>query len=598
MEKVKVFLGKYGIYVLITLCLLFGLLSLTFRNATLDDDLYLWETSIMTEAISRGEWIGDYAVGTHGFLFKLPVSLIFLITGPSLEVATVWNVLLACLSLYLFYSILNNYFKKKSIALVGTFLLLTSFQFFLHIPTYMREIPVLLSVLIFIYLLQKKKSYWLIGLSLALIFDAKEYVWFMILPGFLIYILWERFRKSFFPMLWEYFKTFFKILLPTVVLLLLMVFTRVVPLNMYALSIIPGVTKGGVEYQLKHFDVELSTTNRIEDDAPSIQNIPLGENTVFEKAIDTISSYIGKLLYPRTFSFISVPKIIILPSILTSIFLFRKKLKKRNSFYISLSLIFFSFLLVFFLRASFDRYILPILPVIFFFYILFFQKIVKRKKVFLLTIFVSFLLAILGMIFEVEYVWIKILLNTLILSFYLLYLFYNERIHNLEIYILTAIGCITFAVVGYFFYANGQLRYYKLWGKDYQIKEVVSHFEDNEKILLNDVGWDLLPKVYRGDNQYNPEWKMELSDWVPRKKYLKMFEQSNTYGIFGNTVEDDRGFVFSEGIDKLGLMVSNLEGYTFRHQKKLEEYKNSSWLELIEVVGLKNTQLYIFKVIK
>ena len=153
-------------------------------------------------------------------------------------------------------------------------------------------------------------------------------------------------------------------------------------------------------------------------------------------------------------------------------------------------------------------------------------------------------------------------------------------------------------MVAFFFYANGQLSYYLKWGNDYEVREVVSHFEDDEKILLNDVGWDLLPKVYRGDNQYNPEWKFELSNWVPRKKYLRMFERNNTYGIFGKTVEDDRIFASSVGIDKLGLMVSNLNEYTFGHQEKLEEYRNSTWLELIEIVELKNTKLYIFKVIK
>jgi hypothetical protein len=43
--------------ILISLCLIFGLSSLLFRNATLDDDLYLWETNIMSQALSSGQWI-------------------------------------------------------------------------------------------------------------------------------------------------------------------------------------------------------------------------------------------------------------------------------------------------------------------------------------------------------------------------------------------------------------------------------------------------------------------------------------------------------------------------------------------------------------
>jgi len=128
MKKLLTFLSAKGIYLLIGVCLLLGIASLYFRNATLDDDLYLFETSIMTEALSRGEWFGDYAVGTHGFLFKLPVALVFLLTGQSLAVATVWNVLLACFSLFLFYKVLKEIFPKSIYPFLGALLFFANFQ--------------------------------------------------------------------------------------------------------------------------------------------------------------------------------------------------------------------------------------------------------------------------------------------------------------------------------------------------------------------------------------------------------------------------------------------------------------------------------------
>lgn len=596
MRRFKEFLKKNGIYVLLFTCLLFGLSSLIFRNATLDDDLYLWETSIMTEALSRGEWIGDYAVGTHGFLFKLPIALIFLLTGPSLEIATIWNILLSCMSLYIFYLILKKYFKKESIALVGVLLLLTSFQFFLHVPTYMREIPVLFSFLLFLYLLQEKKSYWLVGLSLLLIFDAKEYVLFMIIPGLVIYLLWSERERNMFRSIPKYISTFIKIFLPTLLLLSLMIFTRIVPVNMYALSIIPGVTKGGMEYHLKHFDVEVSTTNRIEEGAPSIQEELSGEEKTIEKVINTVKSYIGKILYPRTFSFISIPKIIIFPAIFSSIYFFKRKIKRKDTFYSALFFLFWSFLLVFLLRASFDRYILPILPVIFFFYIYFLKGVIKEKKVFISTVILSGVLALLGMFFEVDYILIKVGLNILILAIYLLYSHFHTKIPNLFEYVTILVAGISLLVVLFFFYANGQLRYYIRWGKDFEVKQVVSHFEQEEKIILNDVGWDILPKLYRGDRRFNPEWKWELSEWIPRKKYFKMFESESTYTLFSRSIETDRKFIEQVGIRKIGLLVSNLEGYPFGHEYKLEEYRNANWLDLNKIVELKNKTLYIFEV--
>jgi len=597
MRNIKEFIKKNGIYILILLCLIFGLSSLLFRNATLDDDLYLWETNIMSQALAKGQWIGDYGVGTHGFLFKLPVALIFLLTGPSLEIATVWNVLIACASLYIFYLILKQYFKKEEIALGGVFLLFTSFQFFLHVPTYMREIPVIFSLLLFLYLILNKKSYWLAGLSLLLIFDAKEYVLLMLLPGIIFYILWKEKGATFWVSVKRYITSFVKLFLPTLVFLLLMIFTRIVPVNIYALSLVPGVTESGIQYQLKHFDSDVSTTNRIEEGAPSIQEDIEHEQSLLLKGWGVFKSYFGKLLYPRTFSFISVPKVIVFPSIFASIFLLKKKVKKKDFFYVFAFCIFVSFLIVFFLRASFDRYILPILPVIFFFYIFFLKDLVKERKKYILVVCISALLACGGMFFEVDYVGIKIVLNILIILSYIIYLLYYRKIKNLIYYIIAFVGAITFGVAAFFFVANGQIHYYMLWGKDFEVKKVISYFDEDERILLNDTGWDMLPKVYRGDNQWSAEWKMELSQWVPRKKYLKNFNTVNTFGMFGKKISVIKDFVLSSDIQKVGLVISELPEYTFPYQDKLEEFEQAEWLELSNVVKLKNKSLYIFNVV-
>ena len=591
------YLKKNGIYILILLCLIFGLSSLIFRNATLDDDLYLWETNIMSQALAKGQWIGDYGVGTHGFLFKLPVALIFLLTGPSLEIATVWNVLIACASLYIFYLILKQYFKKEEIALGGVFLLFTSFQFFLHVPTYMREIPVIFSLLLFLYLILNKKSYWLAGLSLLLIFDAKEYVLLMLLPGIIFYILWKEKGATFWVSVKRYITSFVKLFLPTLVFLLLMIFTRIVPVNIYALSLVPGVTESGIQYQLKHFDSDVSTTNRIEEGAPSIQEDIEHEQSLLLKGWGVFKSYFGKLLYPRTFSFISVPKVIVFPSIFASIFLLKKKVKKKDFFYVFAFCIFVSFLSVFFLRASFDRYILPILPVIFFFYIFFLKDLVKERKKYILVVCISALMAGGGMFFEVDYVGIKIVLNILIILSYIMYLLYYRKIKNLIYYVIAFVGTITFGVAAFFFIANGQIHYYMLWGKDFEVKKVISYFDEDERILLNDTGWNMLPNVYRGDNQWSAEWKMELSQWVPRKKYLKNFNTMNTFGMFGKDISVIKDFVLSSDIQKVGLVVSELPEYTFPYQDKLEEFKQAEWLELSNVVKLKNKSFYIFNVV-
>jgi len=597
MKKITEILEKYGIYLVIFCCLALGLLSLTFKNATLDDDLYLWETSMMTETMSRGEWFGDYAVGTHGFLFKLPVALIFLLTGPSLAIATVWNVLLACFALFIFYRILTTYFPRNIYPILGVILMFCNFQFILNLPTYMREFPVLVGMLVLIYALIKKRSLWIIGLSLLLILEGKEYVFFMIVPALLIYVIISQWKGINVKTLVGLFKGYTKVFLPSAIFFLLMIFTSIIPLNMYGLSVIPGITKGGTEYHVRHFDSDIATTNKIDEDATSIQKTIDSEDTTIEKAYKTVVSYIGKILYPRSFSFLSIPKIILFPSFLTSILLFAKAYRKRDSFFISFSLIYWSFLSIFILRASFDRYLFPLLPVVVFFFLLFIKELVKERNKFFIVVTISGLLSLLGLLFEVEYIWIKFILNIFILAMYFGYYYLRTRIKYLEVLIISVVSLITFCIVIFFFYANGQLHQYLLWGHDYEVREVVTYFKDDEKVMFNDVGWDILVKVYRGDNRYNPEWKWELQDWVPRKKNLKMLEKFTSYGIYGKSVEDDRILIESVGIEKIGLMVSEIEDEPFRYETRLEEYLEVDWLKLINTVEMKNKRLYIFEVV-
>ncbi len=488
MKKFLRFLESKGIYLLIGFCFVLGLSVLPFRNATLDDDLYLWETSIMTEALSRGEWIGDYAVGTHGFLFKLPVALVFLLTGPSLAIATVWNIILACISLYLFYKILKQYFPKGIYPFLGTLLLFCNFQFILNLPTYMREIPVLLGFLVVLYTLIKQKSYWLTGLAMLLVLDGKEYVLFMIAPALAIYVIVKEWKGFNLRTIWETFKGGMQMFLPTIVFFIIMIFTSIIPVNMYALSVIPGVTEGGVEYQIDHFSVEKATTNRIEEDAPEIQkDVPIEKEEV-KSVFGVIMSYLGKILYPRSFSFISIPKMIFFPAFLTSILLFSKFFKKKDYTFLSLALILWSYILVFVLRASFDRYLFPILPVVVYFFVIFIRDLVKERKKFLFVLGITTVLAFLGLFFEVDYIALKVILNVVILLLYIGYFLFYKKVRLMPMILFVALSTITFSVIAYFFYANGQLYYYRLWGNDYEVKKVIEYFEEDENIMINDPG--------------------------------------------------------------------------------------------------------------
>lgn len=617
--RIESFLKKYGIYILIGLCFVIGFVTLKFRNSTLDDDLYLFETSIMADALKDGHWIGNYAVGVHGFLFKLPVALVFLLTGPVMNIAVIWNILIACASLYLFYLILKKCFKEELIPLSGVLLLFTNFQFFLNLPTYMREMPIIFTLLLFIYVLVQKKSYWIIGLALLLILEAKESIFFMVIPGYFISVLineWSGFR---FKDIWKYTSTYFKLLIPTGVFLFLMLFTQLIPLNTVIFTLIPGVTKGGVEYQMKHFEKEAATQNIVQLqnlEAANVNTLLLPKNEGEEQSVNQeevskdvkresvvgsvfkiILEYLGKILYPRTFSFLSIPGVIFFPAFFTSIILFNNAIKKKKKIFISLALIMWAFLAVYIFRLSFDRYLFPITPVVLYFFLLFLKDVVKDKQKYLLIWIVSSVLSLTSLLFEAEYIMIKFGLSAVAITILALYFLLRSKSKNMYFYVCILLSILTFGVGIFFYYSSGQLRNYILFGNDYEVEKVVSYFPADENVMFNDIGWDLLPGIYRGNNQYNPEWKWELKDWVPRKKYLTMLDTTNTFLISGKTLEEERAEVEKYKINKIGIVKSKIDYKPFLNQDRIEEYLKMDWLTLVDKVELKNKELYIFEVI-
>lgn len=583
------FLEKKGIWIFLILVFVFGISLLFFKNATLDDDLYLRETMIMTEVLRSGEWIGNYAVGIHGFLFKLPVALLFLFTGSSLILASFFNILLGVFSLYVFYVILKKLFSSNLWALAGVILLLTNFQFILAYPTYMRETPVLLSLLLVMYCIVYKKSHWLLGLSLLLVLDAKEYVMIMIAPGILLYILFSQ---------WGNWKNILieniKVFLPSAVLIILMVFTTLVPINTFLLSTM-GLTESGVEYHLRHFEPEVATANLSSEQQRQIPTVEteieeVEKPNVFVNIFNTILLYVGKLLYPYSFSFLSIPKIIFFPALFTSFLLFSKFKKQKRYDLMAFTFMLFFYFLIFVIKSSFTRYIFPIAPIVFVFFLYFLRDVVNQRKAFLTILFATFVLTTAGMFFEEEYVWQKVILNLTIFGLYFAYLFLEKKRYLLKSFLIITVSIFSFSVIMYFFYARGQIYQYINWGRDYEVVEVMEYFDEDENILLTDPGWDLLPLVYRKDTDFEPEFRWELKEWIPRKEHLQNLGNANAYQFVYRNEKRLRRQVEGYDISRIGYVV--LEG------EEVEVFWDVQWLELEKEVSLKNKTLFVIKVLE
>lgn len=259
-----------SILVFLAAVFIVGIVLLTARAPANDEVYYLNDALEMSRCLANGEWIGSSLTGFHGFLFKLPAALLFLITGPSLVAATLVTLLLAVAALYLCYLIYSELLGSAKWVMAGAFMVASGGFFLRTMPTFLRDIPVLFSLLLFLYLALTKSHKWLMGLSLLLVLEAKEGVFFLVLPGAAIWtivssVLNDRENpKPFCSLLATVSGRIFALLFPSVVMVFLMFTTSVVPVNP-ALSRVLGLNRGGLGMFLTDNFAPHAATRNIEE---------------------------------------------------------------------------------------------------------------------------------------------------------------------------------------------------------------------------------------------------------------------------------------------------------------------------------------------
>lgn len=274
-----------------------------------------------------------------------------------------FNILLGIGSGVIFYKILKINFKLPLIySLLGVTLLFCNFQFFTYIPTYYRDIGALFFVLLIIESVLNNRNKWLTGIYLLLLLDAKEHVFFTLLPAILLWVVLKAYmshKNELKILLKEILLDCLKYLLPSILFLLLMFTSSVIPLNMYDAKIL-GLIRGGLGRMLSDFEMDAATYNRDiltnPDTAKVVPTIELkGLSNGFVQAVtsfvNVILSYFGKIFYPRTFSFLSVPFIILIPSISMMFKLLKEWLKQKefNRLFLSGSLIIYLVIYIYFM---------------------------------------------------------------------------------------------------------------------------------------------------------------------------------------------------------------------------------------------------------
>ena len=258
---------------LIALTLIGGAILSHFRVAVRDETYYLREAATMADCFRQGRWIGNEAVGLHGFLFKIPAALLFLVFGTSVYAATLVTVLIAALAAWLCFRVLRTLLQSDAWALAGTWMLITNFAFLRLTPTFNRDLPALFALLLLLDAILHRRSRWIIGLLLLLLFDAKEYLCFMVLPWFGLWVVFDERRQQtgdggFFQTARQIMARWTAGVLPTVVAITLMFCTGLVPLNMFVANTFALTQKGLANPALARFKPHVATAKLEKRDKP------------------------------------------------------------------------------------------------------------------------------------------------------------------------------------------------------------------------------------------------------------------------------------------------------------------------------------------
>ncbi len=582
-----------------------------FRDIVDDEGIYFHEAWLMSEVLKSGEWFGNYAVGLHGFLSKIPISIIFIFTGPSVDVVTLYTIIIGLITSFLFFQFCKKLFKNKWYAVFSTIFVMTSFHFVLSMPTFLRDIPSLLIVVLLLNAIYSKWNKYILSILFLLLLDAKDYV-FLVFGVF--YIIWlfidapaENPLKRFFYVARQSFFIF----LPSLVWIVLMFTTSIIPINMYLASLF-GLIDGNLNYTLKHFSTEIASTNLLEDG----KNISLVTDQVVSSnnryvsflidGYNFVMSYVGKVLYPRSFSFISIPKVVIFPLVFSSVSVFIKYLKTKEKkfwFFASAGLLNIIWLIFYILRASHGRYLLPILPSlsIIFIYFLFFNSFNKKEKIWLFSITAIYVTA--GFFFETSYLLPKIALEILLLCI-LFFVLFKKKFDLFKYLFISLVSIFSLGVALLFSYTQGQINASLNWGRNREAEKIVQYLPTEGIYWDNNFQNQSYISVLNNELYSSAEWKWNLKDIVPKKSLL--LTKGEQKGFNSLTIFDNRSYeyampyfkeeIISSNVTKLYLLSSTIKGDEFAGQHLYEYFVASDWLTLKEEINLKNKILYIFDV--
>ncbi len=314
--------------------------------------------------------------------------------------------------------------------------------------------------------------------------------------------------------------------------------------------------------------------------------------------------YFKKLLFPRTFSFIAMPKIIVFPALFMSIVMFRRFWKGGRAELLALPILLWSYMVIYIIRESHGRYLMPMLPLLALFFAFFMIEGLKKKWFPGIVLLICGILVALGFTFEIKFVAVKIGFNVILFSFVILALIsYRKKwryanLFALAVPLFSGLFSIGTALASSLTQSDGQMRSFFRYGYIMEVKKVVSEFKPDEKFWLNGFASGYMMYFYMGERLTAGERTWRLAEWVPKKQLLRRYDD-NQHRRIGTRIRSMKRFrkaIMTNSVTKVGLVISTYPKQKFSYQNRLDDFRKADWLELERTVQFKNKKLFIFNI--
>ncbi len=334
----------------------------------------------------------------------------------------------------------------------------------------------------------------------------------------------------------------------------------------------------------------------------------------FTQAISICSIYLLKLLSPTTFSLNSIPILIVFPSVFMAFKMLLRGIPRRNaSNDLFLSLILISFLLFFLVTSVNGRYLMPLAPVIFYFFIKMLRIYsIKKNYLIVLVLLVSLVFNIFETRFEYKIAGLKCLITCImggiLLLCFLVPIFSKSHLRAVKLLrnVFITVTIFVFAIFSVADFYVHSLSKVIVFGYLKQFEAIVKEAKENEIIWTNSqcdepISFYLLAFL-RKECSTISEYIYELKDFVPKKEMIKKynvpsFTKGATCYFDIPSLDEFLVSLHSRHVGSLYFMESLSDTEKFTLQEHLASISASKNFKLRKELRLKNKILHIFDVI-